>query len=79
MEGFSCDKISKRKVPVYPELAKQFNMFSDKNRIKIYKNVYYFIKKVYFGVIFDIIISKGGVFYGSILITNESEWNKKHI
>ena len=37
-------------------------MFLDKNRIKIYKNVYNFIKSVYFGPVFDIIISKGGVF-----------------
>ncbi len=54
-------------------------MFLDKNIIKIYKNVYNFIKSVYFGAVFVIIISKGGGFYGSIFTTNESEWNKKHI
>ena len=82
MERASCDKNSKRKVPVYPELAKQcnifLNIFLDKNIIKIYKNVYIFIKSVYFGAVFDIIISKGGVFYEILYITDEGKRNKKH-
>ena len=53
-------------------------MFLDKNRIKIYKNVYNFIKSVYFGPVFDIIISKGGVFYEILYITDEGKRNKKH-
>ena len=76
--GLSCDKIRKRKVSVYPELAKQPNMVLDKNETKIYKNVYNFTKSVYFGAIFDIIISKGGVFYEILYITDEGKRNKKH-
>lgn len=35
-------------------------------------------KSVYFSTIFDIIISRGGVFYEILYITDEGKWNKKH-